>query len=488
MKQKTAQINPTLKQHEAWEAFKNPLITDILYGGAAGGGKSYWACQVATVCCLELPGATIGIARKKFTTLMKTTYGTLVKVFTDFGLSKDEWTFRGQPYNDITFKNGSKIYLLDVAYQPSDPNFDGLGGLELTHAFGEEIAEWNKKAWEVLQTRIGRNNIFSINGKAISVVGKFVGTCNPTQNWVKSVYVDPIRRGENPPYRMFIPALATDNNYLPESYIKQLENIEDPITKRRLLHGDWDYEDQEGVLMKTEYIRDIFTNTIKKQPNDKYIVLDPAHMGEDRAVFNFFDGLESYRIEEFEKIKGNELLQRMKDFALEERVPYSHIIVDQGGGYGNSVIDFMPGVVAFVGNSSPIDTKRMLRTQAPGIVDGSINRLSFKSLKDQCGFKLAEVVNDHALACTARVDQEGLVQEFTQIKSYKPDEEGKLQILPKKIVKENIGRSPDVSDTFLMRMWFELRKDVNARDMYASRAINTPPVASKHIRQKPRHI
>jgi hypothetical protein len=35
----------------------------------------------------------------------------------------------------------------------------------------------------------------------------------------------------------------------------------------------------------------------------------------------------------------------------------------------------------------------------------------------------------------------------------------KLKIVPKEEVREALGRSPDVGDTFLMRMYFELLKD-----------------------------
>jgi phage terminase large subunit len=36
------------------------------------------------------------------------------------------------------------------------------------------------------------------------------------------------------------------------------------------------------------------------------------------------------------------------------------------------------------------------------------------------------------------------------------DKDGKKQVMPKDKVKEMIGRSPDFSDTLMMREWFEL--------------------------------
>ena len=39
------------------------------------------------------------------------------------------------------------------------------------------------------------------------------------------------------------------------------------------------------------------------------------------------------------------------------------------------------------------------------------------------------------------------------------DSDGKLQIKPKDEVKEVLGRSPDIGDMIIMRMWFEIKKD-----------------------------
>jgi len=36
------------------------------------------------------------------------------------------------------------------------------------------------------------------------------------------------------------------------------------------------------------------------------------------------------------------------------------------------------------------------------------------------------------------------------------DKDGKKKITPKQKIKEDLGRSPDWADNFMMRMWFEL--------------------------------
>jgi hypothetical protein len=52
--------------------------------------------------------------------------------------------------------------------------------------------------------------------------------------------------------------------------------------------------------------------------------------------------------------------------------------------------------------------------------------------------------------------KEEITEELEQLKSYDSDGTGKLKVLPKAKIKENIGRSPDYRDCLMMREWFEL--------------------------------
>ena len=48
-----------------------------------------------------------------------------------------------------------------------------------------------------------------------------------------------------------------------------------------------------------------------------------------------------------------------------------------------------------------------------------------------------------------------ILAELEWVKSKDMDKDGKLKLVGKDVVKENIGRSPDYSDMIMMRMWFE---------------------------------
>ena len=81
---------------------------------------------------------------------------------------------------------------------------------------------------------------------------------------------------------MFIPALATDNEYIAKSYIAQLEKS-DEVTKQRLLYGNFDYDATPGRLFSFDSLQNLFSN-IPEQSEDTYISIDVARQGKDQTV------------------------------------------------------------------------------------------------------------------------------------------------------------------------------------------------------------
>jgi hypothetical protein len=88
---------------------------------------------------------------------------------------------------------------------------------------------------------------------------------------------------------------------------------------------------------------------------------------------------------------------QIKDFAADEKIPYSHILIDEDG-FAGGVVDQLQGVKGFMGGSTPVPTRTALRRQmlpTPNLTIEGKRRLSaFQNLKTQCAFKfaLAELV------------------------------------------------------------------------------------------------
>ena len=81
----------------------------------------------------------------------------------------------------------------------------------------------------------------------------------------------------------------------------------------------------------------------------------------------------------------------------------------------------------------------------------------FRSMRSQCYYKLASVVNNRTISVPVQSAElrDQIVSELEQIKAKDHDKDGKLQIVPKDEIKEKISKSPDLADNLMMRMWFE---------------------------------
>jgi len=202
------QINftPSVKQFQAWEYLFDNETLFIGYGGAAFSGKSYLLCYWLTTMAIAYPETSWGLGRKELVNLKKTTLITLFKVFKECNILSDIDYNYNQQLNFIQFTNGSIIYLIDMAYKPSDPLFTRFGGLELTGAAIDESAENDYMAIEILFTRLGRKNNHKYNIKK-----KLLETFNPAKNHVYQRYYKPYK--DNFPNKgvVFIPALPKDN-------------------------------------------------------------------------------------------------------------------------------------------------------------------------------------------------------------------------------------------------------------------------------------
>ncbi len=218
-------------------------VTEVFYGGAAGGGKTWLGCHWQIARRLEYPGTRGCLGRLELKNLKRTTLNTFNDVWREFYANNPKGITQKLNSQDgiIYFSNGSEIVLQDLLQKPSDPDFTNLGSLELTDAFVDEMPEICEKAFEVLQSRI--------RYKLIDNTPKILGAGNPRTNWVKYRYVRS-KEGNNvklKDYQKFVPATVLDNpdKKFREVYIRQLEKM-NPYDRERLLKGNWDVNDNEN--------------------------------------------------------------------------------------------------------------------------------------------------------------------------------------------------------------------------------------------------
>lgn len=447
----TLEINPTEKQTLAWKALNNPDIAEIHFGGGAGGGKTWLGCESRLVRAYAYPGYKSFIARNELTRLMASTYITWTKVCAFHKIPQSEWRLNGQ-YHYIEFKNGSRIDLLDVSYQPSDPMYERFGSLEYTDGgYMDEAGEVPFMAVDILKSRGGRhlNKEFNLNPDSLF-------TYNPNKGWVYRVYKK-WKEGLLPSDTIFIQSLFNDNPYTAEIYGKQLDRITDPAMKARLKLGSFEYDNDPASLINYDAIIDLFTNTVKE--GDKAMTIDVARHGVDKTVIYLWKGWKLYGVRIYQKQDTAITSTKAKTLCQDEGIPYSQVVVDEDG-IGGAVVDNNKGFKGFIANSIALDNTTSHKPE------------NYASLKSQSSYILAEKINKHEVAIaveegqfisevnglTFEVWKEQLIEELEQIKSKDIDKDTKLKIVSKEDIKEVLGRSPDFSDTAMMRVLLDYDK------------------------------
>jgi hypothetical protein len=423
-----------IKQEHAVYYLKDNVTKEILYGGAAGGGKSALGVLWLIEQCQAYPGTRWLMGRSKLKTLKETTLNTFFELTSNLKLSTS-YNYNSQT-GVITWTNGSEILLKDLYSYPADPNFDSLGSLEITGAFIDECNQISFKAWQIVTSRIR----YKLN--EYNLTPKILGTCNPAKNWTYSKFYIPTAAGTITETRKFIQSLPTDNPNLPPSYLDSLLAL-DENSKQRLYYGNWEFDNDPARLIDFDKIQNIFTNDFV-DAGDMYISADIARYGSDKMVILVWSGFRVIDIFTLDKSSITETAEAIKSLMNKHRVPLSNVVADEDG-VGGGVVDIVR-CKGFVNNSKALKEEN--------------NNVEYQNLKTQCYYKLAELIqtNKIFIDCNNADIQDTICKELEQVKRDKIDQDGKLRILPKEKVKELIGHSPDYSDALAMRFYFDLKQ------------------------------
>lgn len=474
-------IHPHEKQVLAWEAWNNPAVDDVIFGGSAGGGKTRWLTEAISLMALRYPSTKYFLARKELDTLMKTTYMTLTQiVLKEWGLKAVEgnmpregrwdpknighYSFNGQS-KALHFYNGSQINFLHLELQPGDPLYDRFGSHEYTAGGIDEMSEIEFKAYDVLRSRIGR-----WKNEEYGIKGKMAGTLNPSQDWPYRIFYDPWKKAGRPsdPDKplvsmrgmlegvevtrtfVFIQANVNDNPGAAHQYKVNLATISDAVLRARLQQGDWEFANAIDVLFDAATIADLFSNPTPKT-SDKYMTVDVARSS-DLVVLTYWRGWRAYRIELHDpKKEGRIPVHKTADYIrtglTAEGIPRDHVLIDQDG-VGGGVLDLVPGALGFSGAAAPF-----------GAIGEKTVKEQYDNLRAQCVYHLSDKASNRQMAITEKSIEvrELAAADLQQFKRRNAVKDGKLKVSKKEAIKLALGRSPDVGDTLFMRSYFDLR-------------------------------
>lgn len=417
------------KQTKAIDYLEDNITEEVLYGGAAGGGKSILGCYFLAKQANKFPETRWVMGRESITTLKETTLISFFKVCKIQGLiAGTHYKYYDNPKNIITFPNGSVILLKDLSYYPADPDYDELGSLEITGAFIDEAPQIKVKAKNVLKSRI-RHMV-----EYYSLVPKSLYGSNPSKGWLYSEFYKPAKDGTLSPDKQFVQAFVNDNPDIDKTYKSNLLKLPQNL-KERLLYGNWEYDDDPSVLCDYDAICDCFTNA--GEPGGKAISADLAMQGRDRFTAGVWEGLTVTIAIDKPLAKGKEIENDVKKLMSTYGIGHSQTVVDSDG-MGAYLESYLEGIKEFHGGARPVNVEE------------------FGNLKSECAYKLAEFVNTRKIRIICTPEQKEIITE--ELGVLKADninaDERKKKIIKKDLMKEILGHSPDYLDMLIMRMLF----------------------------------
>lgn len=316
------------KQKEALEASKR--FKFVLFGGSVGSGKSRWLRWSMVYWLMKffskykIKGIRAGLFCEDYVSL-NDRHLTKVKFefppwLGKFNEQKHEFT--------LAPEYGSGIIAFRNLAEP-----ENYLSVEFAVIGVDEINRNPKTTFDMLRSRHRWPGIKDV---------KFLAGCNPLgEAWVKNIWVKrlfPPEEKEQYEF-VFVPALPTDNPYLPQEYYKSLESL--PENQRKAyLEGNWDAFD-EGMDEKG-YIRLVTDRELQsfyvqygEHSGYKVMGVDPAAGGDNSAIV-----LKSGNIQE---VLFNQKLQNTMDLVgvIMDKYRECHadyIVIDKTG-VGQGVFD-----------------------------------------------------------------------------------------------------------------------------------------------------
>lgn len=228
------------------------IATEILYGGAAGGGKSHLMRVAAITWCAEIPGLQVYLFRRIRDDLVKNH----VEGPNGFRALLAGWVecgFCTIVEDEIRFWNGSKIYLCHCKDEKDRFKYQGA---EIHVLLIDELTHFTDVIYRFLRNRVRMVGI-KLPEKYRKTFPRIICGANPGgigHSFVKTTFIDGVRpmqsyftpKSEGGMLRQYIPARLEDNPSMAANdpgYDARLHGLGSESLVRAMRYGDWDIVD-----------------------------------------------------------------------------------------------------------------------------------------------------------------------------------------------------------------------------------------------------
>lgn len=236
-------MNVLFEPHKTQKEFIDAVVSFeyrcLMYGGAAGGGKTYVCLAIFVLLAKVFPGSRWFVVRESLPTLKRTTIPSFLKLCPRHFIRS-----YNQTDQIVTFANGSQLTFFPENYN-ADKNLTRFDGIEANGFLIEEGQEIQKKTFEKCKLRAGRHIIPGLELQPKPII---LTTCNPSNNWTKTEFHEPFIDGTLRKDYFYLRATMADNPSLPAEYLEGLENL-DEVTKAVFVRGDWNVLDIERPFL-----------------------------------------------------------------------------------------------------------------------------------------------------------------------------------------------------------------------------------------------
>lgn len=419
------------QQAEAATVMATQEVRELLYGGARGGGKSWFGCVWSFMRAVQIahefdlsphahPPVVGFMGRKQSVDFRTTTLETWKQV-----IPAAAYVIKEQA-QEIVIGGTVKIRYGGLDRSEDVQKFNSA---ELSFVFIDQAEE------------ITRDDVMALRGamrqrlRSEAVATKILFTANPAPSWLREEFI-PDRPGGA---QRFVRALPTDNPMLPEGYIDQLKLAykHRPELLKAMVEGDWFCFGGTSQVIRDADV--ITAQAVVLRPDRDFVLLacDPARMGDDQTVIYAMRNTQ---------IEGEEIYGRRDTpytanrlFQLHRDLGGCPVAIDATGGIGGNIAGQLArmGVdvieFEFGGRSSDPTHYANIRAEIWWRA-GELFAAGLVQLRDTDHWRLSD---------TLRGDLTSPQYAFVA-------GDGKITIENKGDIKGRIGRSPDEGDAYVV--------------------------------------